>query len=247
MTAEVALADYRDDRPSDGTGTPPAANSLTQDSAMDRPRARPGLDARDPGLDPNRPLYGLGGGTDPALAPLDQAVADAFRARADAHMTRGEYHLALADYGRSLNATPPGVMFRSERNPGASDGRRAASRRLGCFFSCGGDPERLPKDAAGELRDAVRSARLPAGHLVVADGGGVVAVYPPTDEGRRAAVGHADGLAADPHARFVLDNLYLADCDEFDAVVYACEAGRAAEVHRAAPRPKPADRDPAGG
>ena len=207
---------------------------------MDRSSTLPPLEA----LDPTRLLYGLGGFTDPALALLDRAIADAFRARADAHMARGEYHLALADYGRALNTTPPSDGLLYERNPEACEGQSEASFRLGWFFNCGGDPGRLPEGAADDLRDAVRSARLPDGHLVVADDGGVLAVYPLTDEGRATAVAHADRLASDEHARFVLDNLYLANSDGFDPVVHACEAGRAIEVHRAGPQPETVDFDP---
>lgn len=196
--------------------------------------------------DPTRPLYNLGGLTDPVLASQDWAVAKAFLARADAYMGRGEYHLAIADYGRALNATPRGEGFLCERNREAYIRRREAAGYLTWFFHCGGDPANLPADATDALRVSVRSARLPAGHLVVAEGGGVLAVYPPTDEGRRAAVTHADALAADPDARSVIDNLYLAETDDFDAVVYACQAGKAVEVHRAAPRPADANPGPAG-
>jgi hypothetical protein len=49
---------------------------------------------------------------------------------------------------------------------------------------------------------------------------------------------------ANEHARFVLENLYLANSDEFDAVVYACDACRAVEVHRAAPQPEAIGTDP---
>ena len=209
---------------------------------MDLPTSLQAVDAFDPDL--SRSLYGLGLPADPTLTAENRAIADAFRARADAHMARGEYHLALADYGRALNTSPRN--FGLERNPAATAGRRKATDLLDHFFLCGGDPARLPPDTADDVRAAVRSARLPAGHLVVADGGGILAAYPLSDEGRAAAVANADALAADSDARSVVDNLYLAETDDFGAVVYACQAGKAVEVHRAALRPADANPGPAG-
>lgn len=179
-------------------------------------------------------LYGLGVPCDPTLSDFDFAIADAFCARANERVARGEYHLAITDYGRALNTSPRNYGFQS--HPTANDGRCTARDNLDWFFACGGDPEKLPAGTPDSVRDAVRIARLPSGYLVVAEGGGLLGAYPQTDDGLNAAITHADALATDSEARSRIDNLYLAESDWFDAVVYKCENNRTIEVYRASPQ-----------
>ncbi len=54
----------------------------------------------------------------------------------------------------------------------------------------------------------------------------ILAQFPPTPEGRRAAIDHADRLAGDPLSRSAVFNLYLTHSDDFDVHVYAFDGTR---------------------
>ncbi len=177
-----------------------------------------------------------------------EAALKAYLASGDAYMARGEFHLAVVEYGRSLNCVEvpePGgesnpdagrrpYLSVGDRNPEAAERRYEAANALHWFFKSGGDPDRPDLGMPDWVREVVRRTRLPSGYLVTAGGEHVLATFPATEEGRRHAAAFADRLAHDPDLRFWYDENYLAESDEFDAVVYRYDGTRAEEVHRAA-------------
>lgn len=175
-----------------------------------------------------------------------EAALKAYLASGDAYTATGQFHLAVVEYGRSLNcvevpepsgeSNPDGgrrpYLSVSDRNPEAAERRYEAANALHWFFKSGGDPDRPDLEMTDQVRDVVRRTRLPGGYLVTAGGEHVLATFPTTEEGRQHATALADRLARDPDLRFWYDANYLAESDEFDAVVYRYDGTRAEEVHR---------------
>ncbi len=77
---------------------------------------------------------------------------------------------------------------------------------------------------------------MPHGYLVVADDKSILVHGPLTPEAREEAIAFADELANSPDLRFKIDNLYLAESDEFDRVVYRHDGTTLEEVYRAPAR-----------
>jgi len=162
-------------------------------------------------------------------------ISRAFTARGDAFLANGEYHLAISDYGDALNHRLICVPAH-EYNPEAYSNRRFALDCLSWFFRAKGNPDQPEPDMPEWVRDAVRKAKIPHGFLVVAADESILVHLPFTPDGREEAIAFADELAAFPDLRFKIDNLYLAESDEFDTAVYSNDGTTLEEVHRARAR-----------
>ncbi|MCI0464324.1 MAG: hypothetical protein L0Z62_45905 [Gemmataceae bacterium] len=161
-------------------------------------------------------------------------ISRAFTARGDAFLANGEYHLAISDYGDALNhrlVAVPGHEYNRE----AYGNRYKALHCLAWFFRARGNPGHPDPDMPSWARDAVRKAKVPHGYLVVADDN-ILVHGPLTPEGREEAIAFADELASSPDLRFKIDNLYLAESDEFDTAVYSYDGTTLEEVYRAPAR-----------
>jgi len=172
---------------------------------------------------------------DDDLALPTVQISRGFTSRGDAFMAKGLYHLAISDYGEALNHRPYALHSR-EYDPVASANRREALNILHHYFDCGGDPTRLPPEIPEATREAVRKAKVPRGYLVVGHGN-ILGTAPFTPEGRQLAIDYADKVASDGQLRSRLDNAYLTESDEFDAVVYEHDT-LAKEIYRAQPQLK---------
>jgi hypothetical protein len=164
-------------------------------------------------------------------------ISQAFTARGDAFLANGNYHLAVSDYGDAFNHRLIDVNVPSdEYNPDAADRRCQALKCLGWFFRAQGNPNHVDPDMPDWAREAVRKAKIPNGYLVVVADQNILTHCPMTPEGREEAVAFADELASSPDLRFKIDNLYLAESDEFDTAVYSYDGTTLEEIHRAPPR-----------
>jgi hypothetical protein len=171
----------------------------------------------------------------PAVVEATRQISQAFTARGDDFLANGEYHLAVSDYGDALNhrfAGHLGIQY----NPEAYRNRYHALHCLAWFFRAKGNPDHPDPDMPPWAREAVRKAKMPHGYLVVADDENVLAHCPLTPEGREEALAFVDELANSPDLRFKIDNLYLAESDEFDTVVYRYDGTTLEEVYKAQAR-----------
>ncbi len=162
-------------------------------------------------------------------------ISQAFTARGDTFLANGQYHLAISDYGDALNHRFAGYLG-FQYNPEAYRNRYQALHCLAWFFRAKGNPNHPDPDMPPWARDAVRKAKVPHGYLVVADNGNILAHRPLTPEGREEAIAFADELADTPDLRLQINNLYLAESDEFDTAVYRYDGTTLEEVHRASAR-----------
>lgn len=171
----------------------------------------------------------------PSVVEATHQISRAFTARGDAFLANGEYHLAISDYGDALNHRFAGYLG-FQYNPEAYCNRYKALHCLAWFFRAKSNPDHPDPDMPSWARDAVRKARIPHGYLVVAADENILAHCPLTPEGREEAIAFADELADTPDLRFQIDNLYLAESDEFDTTVYRYDGTSLEEVHRAPAR-----------
>ena len=171
----------------------------------------------------------------PVVVEATRQISRAFTARGDAFLANGEYHLAVSDYGDALNH-----RFRGQwgylYNPEAYGSRKHALACLEWFFRSKGNPDHRDPAMPAWTRDAVRKAKVPHGYLVVADDQNILVLGPLTPEAREEAVAFADELANSPDLRSKIDNLYLAESDEFDTAVYSYDGTTLEEVYRAPAR-----------
>lgn len=155
-------------------------------------------------------------------------LCEAYEDRGRARLAREEYHLALADFAAALLLHPAASFHDMTGDLWA--GRTEAWDNL-----CGSFPS--PEDSAdGSPPEAPAPSWMarwiPAGHLIVGDNA-ILAHYPATPEGQRAAVRHADRLVGDAEARSFLENRYLVNRDEFDVLVYSFDGARLRLEHLA--------------
>lgn len=154
-----------------------------------------------------------------AIDEITRSISRAHTARGNAHLASGDYDSAIRDYGQALLHRPASFpyLLAHEYNPEACGNRSEAI--VGLHDSLAG---------------LVRDKKLPKGYLVAGDAA-ILLATPLTPEGERAAREYADRLARDRSLRFDAVNRYLADHEEFDAVVYRHDENGIAEIYRAAP------------
>lgn len=157
---------------------------------------------------------------------------EAYLASGNAYMAKGEFHLAIVDYGRSMHCVEVGSTPVCERNPEAYERRNDAVKSLYWFFKSEGNPDYVDPKMSDWSREAVRSAKLPRGYIVTADGDHVLATFPDSEQGQCDAIAFADYVARDEALRHRYDRHFLAESDEFDTVVFRHDGSRTMEVHR---------------
>jgi len=150
-------------------------------------------------------------------------VSHTFQACGRSFQDCGEYPQAIASYGLAIEF--------DDIDERVAEAKRDVHRAINLLF----DPslaERHPWPGDGFAQALVQRMALLDGYHVVG-GGNILASYPATEQGLRAAIADADHVAKDEGLRRDLFHQRLTEDYKFDPVVYRCEGGLVTKAREA--------------
>lgn len=150
-------------------------------------------------------------------------ISHTFQACGRSFRDCGKYPQAIASYGLAIEF--------DDIDERVAEAKRDMHRAINLFF----DPnlaERQPWSGDGFAQHLAQRMAVPDGYHVVG-GGNILASYPATEEGLRAAIADADRVAKDKGLRRDLFHQRLTEDYKFDPVVYRCHERLVTKVHQA--------------